>query len=218
MPRVASPDSSVFTTAPHLARMEVSHAAAVKPVSRGSRTISNFPPPRFPHIVLKIILRPHEARRGLSTSPINPPSRVAARRHPSQSSLPALRAASPLPSRASHVQVANCGFHSRHAVRCDAAKRSASTRSLGGAPRRDLDFATLGPHRPCTRDGGSRVPLRSRRQRVAFHTRRGVAGHAGGLHELNGTTRSVSRDRGGSDRPLQVQAFDGVNVCQTSRG
>ena len=40
-------------------------------------------------------------------------------------------------------------------------------------------------------------------------TRRGGAGHAGGLRALNGTTRSVSRNRGGSDRPLQVRGADG---------
>ena len=46
---------------------------------------------------------------------------------------------------------ANCGFHSRRAVPCDAAKHSASTRALGVAPRRDLDFATLGPPTLCPR-------------------------------------------------------------------
>ena len=40
----------------------------------------------------------------------------------------------------------------------DAAKRSASTRALGVAPRRDLDFATLGPHRPlCPRTHNAQV-------------------------------------------------------------
>ena len=79
----------------------------------------------------------------------------------------------------------------------DAAKQSASTRALGGAPRRDLNFATLGPHRPCTHDGGSRVPPRqAATRRVSNATRE--RGARGRLHQ-----HSVSRDRGGSDLQLR---------------
>ena len=99
----------------------------------------------------------------------------------------------PLPSRASHVQVQTVA--SIADTRCQATRLSTPRPPVpsASAPRRDLDFATLGPH-PRTHNAGRGCLRGTRRRRVAFHRRRGGRGARG---SPRGTTRSVSRDRGG---------------------